>query len=138
MLHCQSMIVHCCCSQVFIPLTRLCRDSCGYCTFAQPPKPGCRAYMTLEEVLAVCRLGAEQGCTEALFTLGGYIFVQAELLPVRNLPASSLCHSSRKLQEVVACAASGPSCKACSIVLQVGASIRLFWAGTFNHLQDRC
>lgn len=56
--------------QVFIPLTRLCRDSCAYCTFAQPPKPGRRAYMTLDEVLAVCRLGAQQGCKEALFTLG--------------------------------------------------------------------
>ncbi|GAB4814256.1 hypothetical protein N2152v2_001302 [Parachlorella kessleri] len=56
--------------KVFIPLTRLCRDSCGYCTFAQPPAPGRRAYMTVEEVVAVARLGAEQGCTEALFTLG--------------------------------------------------------------------
>ena len=56
--------------KVFIPLTRLCRDSCGYCTFALPPSPGRRAYMTLEEVLAVARMGAEQGCTEALFTLG--------------------------------------------------------------------
>ena len=56
--------------QVFIPLTRLCRDSCGYCTFAQPPKPGARAYMTLEEVLQVAQMGAEQGCTEVLFTLG--------------------------------------------------------------------
>lgn len=56
--------------QVFIPLTRLCRDSCGYCTFAQPPKPGRRCYMTLEEVLLVAQLGAAQGCTEALFTLG--------------------------------------------------------------------
>ena len=57
--------------QVFIPLTRLCRDSCGYCTFAQPPKPGARAYMTLEEVVQVAQMGAEQGCTEVLFTLGG-------------------------------------------------------------------
>jgi 2-iminoacetate synthase ThiH len=56
--------------QVFIPLTRLCRDSCGYCTFAQPLQPGRRAYMTLQEVLQVAQLGAEQGCTEALFTLG--------------------------------------------------------------------
>lgn len=39
--------------KVFIPLTRLCRDSCGYCTFAQPPAPGRRAYMTLNEVLQV-------------------------------------------------------------------------------------
>lgn len=56
--------------QVFMPLTRLCRDACGYCTFAQPPQPGRRAYMTLQEVLQVAQLGAEQGCTEALFTLG--------------------------------------------------------------------
>jgi FO synthase len=56
--------------KVFIPLTRLCRDTCGYCTFAQPPRPGTRAFMTLEEVLAVAEMGASQGCTEALFTLG--------------------------------------------------------------------
>ncbi|KIY95015.1 FO synthase [Monoraphidium neglectum] len=57
-------------AQVFIPLTRLCRDACGYCTFARPPVPGRRAYMTLDEVIAVARLGAAQGCCEALFTLG--------------------------------------------------------------------
>ena len=57
--------------KVFLPLTRLCRDTCGYCTFAQSPKPGIRAYMTLEEVLAIAETGAAQGCTEALFTLGG-------------------------------------------------------------------
>ena len=56
--------------KVFLPLTRLCRDSCGYCTFAQGPVPGHRVYMTIEEVLTVARMGAEQGCTEALFTLG--------------------------------------------------------------------
>ena len=56
--------------KVFIPLTRLCRDTCGYCTFAQPPRPGTRAFMTIEEVLAVAEIGASQGCTEALFTLG--------------------------------------------------------------------
>lgn len=56
--------------KVFIPLTRLCRDTCGYCTFAMPPAPGRRAYMTIDEVLAVARLGADSGCTEALFTLG--------------------------------------------------------------------
>jgi hypothetical protein len=60
--------------KVFIPLTRLCRDSCGYCTFAQGPVPGHRVYMTIEEVLTVARMGAEQGCTEALFTLGWYSF----------------------------------------------------------------
>ncbi len=55
---------------VFIPLTKLCRDVCHYCTFAQPPRRGERAYMTVDEVLEVTRTGAAAGCTEALFTLG--------------------------------------------------------------------
>src|ERR687885_771374 len=56
--------------KVFIPLTKLCRDNCGYCTFAHPPRPKERAYLTPEEVLAVARAGAKAGCKEALFTLG--------------------------------------------------------------------
>ena len=56
--------------KVFIPLTKLCRDVCHYCTFARPPRPGERAYMTLDGVLDVARRGAEAGCREALFTLG--------------------------------------------------------------------
>ncbi|MGA8485971.1 MAG: 5-amino-6-(D-ribitylamino)uracil--L-tyrosine 4-hydroxyphenyl transferase CofH, partial [Gaiella sp.] len=56
--------------KVFVPLTTLCRDVCGYCTFARPPRRGARAYLTEDEVLAVARAGAEVGCTEALFTLG--------------------------------------------------------------------
>ena len=56
--------------KVFIPLTKLCRDSCGYCTFAHPPVPGERAYMTVSEVLDVARAGEAAGCAEALFTLG--------------------------------------------------------------------
>lgn len=56
--------------KVFIPLTRLCRDSCAYCTFAQPPKPSKPAYMTIEEVVEVAKAGALLGATEALFTLG--------------------------------------------------------------------
>src|SRR3954447_26957745 len=56
--------------KVFIPLTKLCRDVCGYCTFAQPPRRGQRAYMSEDEVLAVARAGAAAGCREALFTLG--------------------------------------------------------------------
>jgi FO synthase len=56
--------------KIFIPLTRLCRDVCHYCTFAQPPRRGERAYMTREEVLALARAGAAAGCSEALFTLG--------------------------------------------------------------------
>lgn len=43
---------------------------CHYCTFAQPPKPGERAYLTRDEILAIARAGAEAGCKEALFTLG--------------------------------------------------------------------
>src|SRR6187551_1747867 len=56
--------------KVFIPLTTLCRDVCGYCTFARPPRRGERAYLREDEVLAIARAGAEAGCTEALFTLG--------------------------------------------------------------------
>jgi len=56
--------------KVFLPLTQLCRDNCGYCTFAQPPKAGARAFMTVDEVLAVARAGVAAGCFEALFTLG--------------------------------------------------------------------
>ena len=56
--------------KVFVPLTMLCRDVCGYCTFARPPRRGARAFMPLDEVLAVARAGAAAGCHEALFTLG--------------------------------------------------------------------
>src|ERR1051326_7710267 len=56
--------------KVFIPLTKLCRDVCHYCTFARPPLEGRRAYLTIEEVLEVARAGASAGCLEALFTLG--------------------------------------------------------------------
>jgi FO synthase len=56
--------------KVFIPLTKLCRDVCHYCTFAAPPKRGERAYMSSDEVLEVARAGAAAGCREALFTLG--------------------------------------------------------------------
>ena len=56
--------------KVFIPLTTLCRDVCGYCTFARPPRRGERAYLSEDEVLAIARAGAAAGCTEALFTLG--------------------------------------------------------------------
>jgi len=65
----QSSNVNCDC-QVFLPITKLCRDTCGYCTFAQPPVPGRRSYMTLPEMLDIAARGAEVGCTEALFTLG--------------------------------------------------------------------
>ena len=56
--------------KVFIPLTNLCRDKCGYCTFARPPSDPTAKTMTPNEVLAVARAGRERGCKEALFSLG--------------------------------------------------------------------
>ena len=56
--------------KVFIPLTMLCRDRCGYCTFAQPPARLAAPYLLPEEVLDIARRGAAVGCHEALFTLG--------------------------------------------------------------------
>ena len=56
--------------KVFIPLTRLCRDVCHYCTFARPPRRGERPYLAPEEVLAIAQAGRAAGCKEALFTLG--------------------------------------------------------------------
>src|SRR5580704_311188 len=56
--------------KVFIPLTNLCRDYCGYCTFRRDPgAPGAHT-MTPDEVLSVARAGEKLGCTEALFSLG--------------------------------------------------------------------
>jgi FO synthase len=56
--------------KVFIPLTRLCRDRCGYCTFATVPGRLDSPYLSPDEVLAIARDGAALGCKEALFTLG--------------------------------------------------------------------
>ncbi len=56
--------------KVFIPLTRLCRDACHYCTFAKRPREIARPYLTPAEVLRIARTGEQAGCTEALFTLG--------------------------------------------------------------------
>ncbi|NNH23811.1 bifunctional FO biosynthesis protein CofGH [Pseudokineococcus marinus] len=56
--------------KVFIPLTRLCRDRCHYCTFVTVPHRLPAAYLSPDEVLDIAREGAAQGCREALFTLG--------------------------------------------------------------------
>ncbi len=56
--------------KVFIPLTRLCRDRCHYCTFVTVPHRLPAAYLDRDEVLDIARAGAAQGCKEALFTLG--------------------------------------------------------------------
>ena len=56
--------------KVFIPLTRLCRDRCYYCTFATVPHRLPAPYLSPDEVVAIARAGADAGCAEALFTLG--------------------------------------------------------------------
>ncbi len=60
--------------KVFIPITRLCRDKCHYCTFVETPKQAARdgraPYLSPDEILAIAREGAALGCLEALFTLG--------------------------------------------------------------------
>jgi FO synthase len=56
--------------KVFIPLTRLCRDRCGYCTFATVPGNLHSPFLSPDEVLDIARQGASLGCKEALFTLG--------------------------------------------------------------------
>ena len=56
--------------KVFIPLTRLCRDACHYCTFATTPANAVPAFLSRDAVLAIAEAGEEAGCREALFTLG--------------------------------------------------------------------
>jgi FO synthase len=56
--------------KVFIPLTKLCRDVCHYCTFAHAPRRGEPAYLSPDGVLEIARAGQATGCKEALFTLG--------------------------------------------------------------------
>jgi FO synthase len=60
--------------KVFIPVTKLCRDRCHYCTFVESPgqltRAGHSMFLTPEEILEIARQGAELGCAEALFTLG--------------------------------------------------------------------
>jgi FO synthase len=55
---------------VFIPVTRLCRDRCHYCTFVRTPRQAEPLYLEVDDVLDIARRGAVMGCTEALFTLG--------------------------------------------------------------------
>ncbi len=56
--------------KVFIPVTRLCRDVCTYCTFVRQPRQVPSPYLSPDELLALCRQAKAAGCTEALFTLG--------------------------------------------------------------------
>jgi 7,8-didemethyl-8-hydroxy-5-deazariboflavin synthase CofG subunit len=89
--------------KVFIPLTNLCRDYCGYCTFRRDPgDPGAHT-MTPDEVLAVARAGETLGCTEALFSLGD----KPELLfpemrdTLRHLGYKSTLHYLEAMCELV-------------------------------------
>jgi FO synthase len=89
--------------KVFIPLTNLCRDYCGYCTFRRDPgEPGAHT-MTPDEVLAVVREGEGMGCTEALFSLGD----KPELLfpemraTLRHLGYKSTLHYLEAMCELV-------------------------------------
>src|SRR5499427_4745134 len=56
--------------KVFIPLTKLCRDVCHYCTFAHAPRDAEPAFLSRAAVLEIARAGRNAGCNEALFTLG--------------------------------------------------------------------
>jgi 7,8-didemethyl-8-hydroxy-5-deazariboflavin synthase CofG subunit len=89
--------------KVFLPLTNLCRDYCGYCVFRRDPNdPGAHT-MTPEEVLAVARAGEKLGCTEALFSLGD----KPELLfpemrdTLRHLGYKSTLHYLEAMCELV-------------------------------------
>ena len=70
--------------KVFIPLTMLCRDRCGYCTFAKAPARLAAPYLTPDEVLAIARAGREAGCHEALFAGLERDGVPAELVAQRG------------------------------------------------------
>lgn len=89
--------------KVFLPLTNLCRDYCGYCTFRRDPADSGAHTMTPEEVLAVARAGEKLGCTEALFSLGD----KPELLfeemreTLRHLGYKSTLHYLEAMCELV-------------------------------------
>jgi FO synthase len=78
--------------KVFIPLTMLCRDHCGYCTFAKPPaRLGTAPYLDPGQVLEIAGAGAAAGCSEALFTLGER---PEERYPVARDALAGLGHGS--------------------------------------------
>src|SRR5258708_2862627 len=89
--------------KVFLPLTNLCRDYCGYCTFRRDPGDAGDHMMTLDEVLEVARAGEKLGCTEALVSLGD----KPELLfpemreTLRHLGYKSTLHYLEAMCELV-------------------------------------
>ena len=89
--------------KVFIPLTNLCRDYCGYCTFRRDPgEPGAHT-MTPDQVLEVAREGEKMGCTEALFSLGDkpeLVFPEMRAT-LRHLGYNSTLHYLEAMCELV-------------------------------------
>jgi 7,8-didemethyl-8-hydroxy-5-deazariboflavin synthase CofG subunit len=89
--------------KVFLPLTNLCRDYCGYCTFRRDPGQAGAHTMSPDEVLAVAKAGEKLGCTEALFSLGD----KPELLfpemreTLRHLGYKSTLHYLEAMCELV-------------------------------------
>lgn len=88
--------------KVFIPLTNLCRQKCGYCTFARGPRDEMAHTMSPDEVLAVARAGMRQGCKEALFSLGErpeetYDFVRDDLARFGHQTTSSYVREMAEL-----------------------------------------
>ncbi len=88
--------------KVFIPLTNLCRQKCGYCTFARGPRDPIAHTMSPDEVLAVARAGKRQGCKETLFSLGErpeetYDFVREDLARFGHATTSSYVREMAEL-----------------------------------------
>jgi FO synthase len=91
--------------KVFLPLTNLCRDYCGYCIFRRDPgAPGAHT-MTPEEVLQVARAGEKLGCTEALFSLGDKpeLAFPEMRVTLRHLGYKSTLHYLEAMCELVLC-----------------------------------
>jgi 7,8-didemethyl-8-hydroxy-5-deazariboflavin synthase CofG subunit len=89
--------------KVFLPLTNLCRDYCGYCTFRRDPGQRGAHTMTPEEVLAVACAGEKLGCTEALFSLGDKpeLLFPAMRETLRRLGYKSTLHYLEAMCELV-------------------------------------
>jgi FO synthase len=91
--------------KVFIPLTKLCRDVCHYCIFAERPRRGVPPFLSEDQVLAIARAGAAAGCQEALFTLGDKperrYRVAAEALSALGFP-STIAYLAAMCRRVIA------------------------------------
>jgi biotin synthase-like enzyme len=84
--------------KVFIPLTRLCRDVCGYCTFATSPSRTRSPFLSREEVIEIAQAGRRAGCHEALFTLGDKPELRYGVARSRSLVIRQPSNTLRRLQ----------------------------------------